>query len=237
MKLNLFFLVFFFLQSQAQISYFIEYNISNDFLSADDVILNNNISFGIKKKKAFFSLGFGREDWYLEYFNNQYFTNPSQYNAHCRTYKFSALFERQFFIPKTKLFISFGAGGKLYFLNQMKDSLSHSIYGHALSTLKPSVLQNAKDTYDNPFQGNGLEYYSYITNVPFAFTANLALQYRFKKLGLKLYYEPYFMRIKYRNAKYTTKTGATYAFYSNIGLGINYPLNFKKKDQKVIGIE
>ena len=212
-------------------------DIDFDGKDLDDLVINNNIFFGIKKNKTLFSLGFGREDWYLHYFENNYSTNPSIYNAHCRTYKVSTLLEQQFFLIKSKLSLNLGIGGKFYFLNQMKDSLSHTVYnGHSLSTLKPSALLKANDTYDNPYQGVGKEYYGYLTSVPFAFIANLALQYRFKKLGLKFYYEPYFIRINYKNAK-DFRVGTKLAFYNNIGVAASYPLNFKKKDKQNSGLQ
>jgi hypothetical protein len=44
------------------------------------------------------------------------------------------------------------------------------------------------------------------------------------------------MKIKYETVKSSTK-GSNFVFYNNLGLGITYHLNFKKKDQKVTGIE
>ena len=230
MKFILAFCLFLSLNANAQLKYFVEYNISNVFPS-NNLVLDNSLSFGVKMNKINFSMGVGREDWYLEYFDNIYFTNPSIYNSHCRTYKMSALLDYQFSIPKTKLSISVGGGAKVYFLNQMKDSLSLWINDHVLRSLKPSVLLNAEDTYSEPFQDIGLANFSFITSVPYALTTNLAVQYNFKKCALKFYFEPYWMMIKIKNAKHFTP-GSNFGFYSNLGLGINYPLNFKKKDQK-----
>lgn len=236
MKLSLFFTLLFWFNSNSQLSYFIEYNGSvkeklTDIIQKRDLVIDNNISICAKKNKMLFSIGLGREDWYMEYFNKEYTFNPEYFAFHCRTYKLTALIERQFLIPKTKLSVRIGAGGKYYFLNQMKDSYILNYPEDRLVGSKPSVLYNAKDTYQEPFNGVGLDEYSYITSVPFAVIGNLAFQYKFKKLGLKLYFEPYFMWINYKNAKYFTR-GSNFAFYSNLGLGVNYPLNFKSKEPK-----
>jgi len=237
MKLTSFFM-FFALNAITQFNYLIEYNVSNILLSDDNIILDNTFSLGIKKNKTVGHFGFGREDWYLNYFNNKYFTNPSIYNAHCRTYKISASIEHQFYIIKSKLSLNVSGGIKIYFFNQMKDSLTGvQRTPNSLYITKPAVLVYAIQTNQDPFPGSNLADYNFITSVPFAILGNIALQYHFKKLALKLYVEPYFMRIKYRNAAVETETGASYGFYSNLGLGVNYPLNFKKKDQKVTGIE
>jgi hypothetical protein len=235
MKLSLLFILLFGLNASAQRNYFIEYQISNVFPS-NNLVLDNSFSFGAKMNKVNFSMGVGREDWFLHYFDTKYYSNTSLNTAHCRTYKMSALLDYQFSIPKTKLSIRVGGGAKVYFLNQMKDSLSLTAGDHSLRSLKPSVLLNAKDTYSEPFQDIGLANYSFITSVPYALTTNLAVQYNFKKCALKFYFEPYWMMIKRKNAKHFTP-GSYFAFYSNIGLGINYPLNFKKKDQKVTANE
>jgi hypothetical protein len=233
MKLIPCIVIFFAVNTNAQNKYFIEYNISNVFPS-NNVVLDNNLSFGVKINKILFSLGVGREDWYLQYFDNIYFTNPSIYNAHCRTYKIATSIEHEFLISTSKLSINTGLGVKMYFLNQLKDSLS-SIYGD-LNTTRPSYLQDAKDKNIDLLNGIDLDNFAFITSVPYSFTANIALQYTFKKWGLKLYYQPYFMKIKYETVK-SSKRGSNFIFYNNIGLGINYPLNFKKKDQKDTEIE
>lgn len=237
MKLTVFFTVLFGFNSNAQFSYFLEYNSSikeklTDINQRRDLVIDNCITMGAEKNKMLYSIGFGREDWFIEYFNNvQLPSDVFEYiTFHSRTYKITALIERQFLIPKTKLSLRLGAGGKFYFLNQMKDSYIVSGSNNYLRGTKPSVLLNAKDAYDEPFQGVGLSNFSYITSVPFAVIGNFALQYKFKKLGLKLYFEPYFMWINHKNAKYFTR-GSNFAFYSNLGLGVNYPLNFKKKEQ------
>ena len=232
--------IFCYSNSQAQFHYLVEYNTAlnvqlNDLQPFTDLIIDNNLSLGIKKNKTIGFVGFGREDWYLQYFDNIYFTNPSIYNAHCRTYKVSASIERQFFVIKTKLSLNLGLGIKTYFLNQMSDSLSRSIYGN-LSTMGPPYLQDAKEKNIDKLNGVDLDDLFFIRSVPYAFTANIALQYSFKKLGLKIYYQPYFMKIKYETVK-SSSEGSNFTFYSNIGIGINYPLNFKKKEQKVTGIE
>jgi hypothetical protein len=234
-------LLFFFChsKSQAQLQYTVDYNIAlnvipNDLKPFKDLIIDNSLSLGIKKNKTIGYLGFGREDWYLKYFNNSYSTNPSVYNAHCNTYKISGLIEYQFYMIKSKLSINVSVGAKIYFLNQLKDSLS-SIYGN-LSTMRPPYLQDVKEQNINILNGLELDDWAFLTSVPYAITTNIALQYSFKKWGLKLYYQPYFMKIKYETVKSSTE-GSNFVFYSNVGLGINYPLNFKKKDQKVTGIE
>jgi len=227
--------MFFATNVSGQLRYFVEYNTSlkkglMDSYTLGDLVLDNSFSFGFKMNKTLYSLGVGREDWYLHYFNNKNYTNPSLYNAHCSTYKMSALIEYQFSIPKTKLSIRVGGGAKVYFLNQMKDSLSLMDNDHVLRSLKPSVLLNATESYEQPFYGTGLANFSFITSVPYALTTNLAVQYNFKKCALKFYFEPYWMMIKIKNAEHFT-LGSNFGFYSNLGLGINYPLNFKKKEK------
>jgi hypothetical protein len=230
MKLSLLFILLFGLNANAQSNYFIEYNISTTVTTSNFLVLDNSLSVGVKMNKILLSIGVGREDWSAVYFNNKYNKNTSKYTSHCRTYKLSALLDYQFSIPKTKLSIRVGGGAKVYFLNQMKDSLSLSSSSHFLRSLKPSVFLNATDTYDKPFQDIDLANYSFITSVPYALTTNLAVQYNFKKCALKFYFEPYWMMIKRKNAKHFTP-GSYFAFYSNLGLGINYPLNFKKKEK------
>jgi hypothetical protein len=227
--------MFFAINAITQFNYLIEYNVSNVLFSDGDIILDNTVSVGVKKNKIVGRIGLGREDWYLRYFNNIYFTNPSIYNAHCRTYKVSASIEHQFFIIKSKLSLNVGLGIKTYFLNELKDSLSGSIYGNLWAT-RPPYLQDAKDKNIDLLNGIDLDNFAFITSVPYSFTANIAIQYSFKKWGLKIYYQPYFMKIKYETVK-SSKRGSNYSFYSNLGLGINYPLNFKKKDQKVTANE
>jgi hypothetical protein len=235
MKCAVFFILFFGLNSISQLNYFTEYNISNIFLSDNNIILDNNLSFGLKKNKSLLSIGIGREDWYLDYFNNKYFTNPSIYNAHCRTYKSSILFERQFFLIKSKLSVNLGLGGKIYFLNQLKDSLSTSNNGF-LDITKPSFLtEYASKTPYSYTVSNDYEEYRLISSMPYAFTTNLAFQYTFKSWALKLFFQANLIKIKY-NFLYPftedrTDKGSNYTFYSSVGLGINYPLNFKKKEK------
>jgi len=233
MKLTLSFILLFGLNAKAQSNFFIEYNFSNLF-SFDNLVLDNSLSVGFKKNKVFSSFQVGREDWNLLYFSDNNYYKTSSYNTHCRTYKIAALLEYQFSIPKTKLSIRVGGGAKVYFLNQMKDSLS--LLGNYLHSLKPKVLLNAPDNISDPFKNKGLYYFSFITSVPYALTTNLAVQYNFKKYALKIYFEPYLMFVQYKNSKNFTR-GSTFIYYNNIGLGINYPLNFKKKDQKVTEIE
>ena len=215
------------MNAKAQSNFFIEYNFSNLF-SFNNLVLDNSLSVGFKKNNVFSSIQIGREDWNLRYFSNNNYYKNSSYNTHCRTYKISALLEYQFSIPKTKLSIRVGGGAKVYFLNQMKDSLS--LLGDYLHSLKPKVLINAPDNLTNPFKDIGLVYFSFITSVPYALTTNLAVQYNFKKCALKFYFEPYLMFVQYKNAK-DFKRGSTFIFYNNLGIGINYPLNFKKKEK------
>lgn len=236
MRLTFFYFLFFGLYANAQDKFFIEYTSALGGPSyVLDLVLNNSLSCGLKNKKITYSLGIGREDWSLKYFNNNYSTNQSIYNTHCRTYTISGLIEYQFYLIKSKLSLNLGLGMKTYFLNQMIDSLSRGVHGN-LSARRPPYLQDAKEKNIDKLNGVDLDDLAFITGVPYAFTANFAMQYSFKKLGLKLYYQPYFMKIKYETVKSSTE-GSNFTFYSNIGLGINYPLNFKKKDQKVIGIE
>ncbi len=230
MRLTIIIFLFIYVHSFGQKEFLIEYTSSiraPDYL--DDLILSNNLSIGYKKNKTIYSVGFGREDWYLKYFNKSYSTNPSIYNAHCRTYKVSDSVERQFFIIKSKLSLNLGLGIKTYFLNQIRDSLSRGVHGN-LSSRRPPYLQDAKEKNIDKLNGVDLDNLAFITSVPYAFTANFALQYSFKKWGLKLYYQPYFMKIKYETVKSSTE-GSNFVFYNNIGLGINYPLNFNKKEK------
>jgi hypothetical protein len=236
MRLTIVICLFFYFYSFAQSELLIEYTSSlraPDYL--DDLILSNNLSIGLKKNKVIYSVGLGREDWYLKYFNSNYSTNHSIYNAHCRTYKISGLIEYQFYLIKSKLSLNMGLGIKTYFLNELTDSLSRGVHGN-LSARRPPYLQDAKEKNIDKLNGVDLDDLAFITSVPYALTANIALQYTFKKWGLKLYYQPYFMKIKYETVKSSTK-GSNFVFYNNLGLGITYHLNFKKKDQKVTGIE
>ena len=234
MKLMSLFSLLFVFQSTAQQNYFLEYRIAN-VLPEYDVILDNTLCLGIKKNKTLLSIGMGREDWFLNYYNNKSFTNPTIYNSHCRTYKFSTLLEHQFFLIKSKLSLNLGIGGKIYFFNQMKDSLSVGIYNY-FDTYKPSYLQNAKNNNIDPLNGEALDDHAFIRRVPYAFSTNLAFQYSFKKWAISVYYQLSMLQIKSETVKSLTAR-SNYAFYYNLGLGINYPLNFKKKEQKITGIE
>jgi hypothetical protein len=102
--------------------------------------------------------------------------------------------------------------------------------------MRPPYLQDAKEKNINKLNGVDLDDLFLITSVPYAFTANIAMQYSFKKLALKIYYQPYFMKIKYETVKSSTE-GSNFVFYNNLGLGINYPLNFKKKEKQNSGLQ
>jgi hypothetical protein len=77
------------LNVNGQLSYFLEYdyNIKKrfiDFTSLNDLIISNNVSFGVKKNKMIYSLGLGREDWRLDYFDKSIVQKPQLFNYHCR---------------------------------------------------------------------------------------------------------------------------------------------------------
>lgn len=237
MKSISFLLIFLWFNANAQLKYFLEYNgaVSPMIINPpiNDLVIDNSLSFGVKNNKTLYSLGLGREDWYLGYFNNKYYTNPAIYNSHCSTFKISSFLEQQFFIIKSKLSLNVGIGAKVYFLNQMKDSLSTynkgRFYG-MLYTMRPSYLLEAKKNNLNQLNGTDLDEYAFITNIPFSIFTNFAIQYSFKKWVLKLYSQPCLMKIKYKTVKSSIE-GQSFAFRINVGLGINYPLNFKKKEK------
>jgi hypothetical protein len=117
----------------------------------------------------------------------------------------------------------------------MKDSLSYSKDHNFFKLTKPSVISKFNPySYENEVDGitfGSKDEYYYITSVPYALTANFAIQYSFKKWSIKLQYEPTFIRVKTRNAANSNVKSSVFFFYNNIGLGINYPLNFKKKEK------
>ena len=218
--------------SNAQMSYFVEYNGSvktdvTDLIPLKDFNLSNSISFGIMKKRIFFSVGVGREDWNIRYFHKSH--SPSSiFVKHSSTYKFSTMAERQFLIPKTKLSIRLGVGGKFYFLNHLKDSFTYASDENFISGISASIFENEAPYWIESEYNR----YSYITNMPFAILGNIAMQYSFKKWGIKFYYEPYLMRVRYKNPNVEPDKGATFIFFNDIGIGVNYQLNFKKKREK-----
>jgi hypothetical protein len=225
----------------AQKRYFIEYKFAVlGFLSHVDLTVSNNISFGIKKDKTLFSIGLGREDWNLYYFDKPFYA-PTLFNYYSSTCSFSSLLEQKLLLPKTKLSINLGLGAKFYFSNNLSNKYTLDVYNNKLGPLKPSALSKFSPFKDeNTIEGvavGSIDRYRYISSIPYAITTTLAVQYNFKKLALKIYFEPYFMRIKYNSAIDPSKKGNLFIFYNNLGFGINYPLNFKKKDQKVTGIE
>jgi hypothetical protein len=248
MKLLLLFLAFS-LKSNGQMNYFVafDYTMRNRFTDIDfdgkdlnDLVFNNYISIGIKKDKMLYSLGSGREDWFL-YFFSDYPIKNQVYNYHFRTYHLTPMIEREFKIPKSNFSFRLGVGCKFYYLNQMKDSLSFSFNPQILNSTKPSAI-SALNSYASQTVIDGVTFkskdeYYYITSVPYALTANFAIQYSFKKWAIKLQYEPTLIRVKTRNAANSNLKSSVFFFYNNIGLGVNYPLNFKKKDQKVTEIE
>jgi hypothetical protein len=236
MKLTLLVCLFFSFRLAAQLEYLVEYNISN-VLSTTNKIIDNTFLVGIKKNKNILSIGVGREDWYLEYFDNVSFTNPSIYNAHCSTYKVSGLLEHQFFLFKTKLSLNLGIGGKMFFLNQMKDSLSVftlDSQSTSLSIYKPSNILLAKMKNMDKINGSDLDEFAFIKSVPFAITPNLSFQYSFNKWMLKFYAQPSIMKVKYTIAT-TLKEGSFYTTNLRVGLGVSFLLNRKikkKQDEK-----
>jgi hypothetical protein len=235
------------LNINGQMHYYVEYNFlaKNKFVDLNNpvhAIVSNNISFGVKKNKMMYSLALGREDWFLNHFDNKNMVEPQLFTYYCRTYKLTPMIERQFIIPKSNFSFRLGGGCKFFILNQMNDSLSYAEYrNYFFSVLKPNVISKFNpNSFTNIVNGNdygSLSEYYYITNVPYALTANFAIQYSFKKWAIKLQYEPTLMRVKTRNAANSNVNSSVFFFYNNIGLGINYPLNFKKKDQKVTGLE
>jgi len=248
MKLFILFITLSF-YSFGQLEYFIEYNylIKNRFLDIDfdgkdlnHLVFNNYISIGIKKDKMLYSLGSGREDWFL-YFFSDYPIKNQVYNYHFRTFHITPMIEREFKLPKSNFSFRSGVGCKFYYLNQMKDSLSFSFNPQILNSTKPSAISAlnpyASQTVVNGVTFNSKDKYYYITNVPYALTANFAIQYSFKKWAIKLQYEPTLIRVNTRNAVNSNLKSSVFFFYNNIGIGVNYPLNFKKKEGKDSEIE
>jgi hypothetical protein len=246
MKFILAFCLFLSLCSNAQLKYFVEYNYSMksrlrdiDFDGKDlnHLVFNNYISIGIKKDKMLYSLGSGREDWFL-YFFSDYPIKNQVYNYHFRTFHITPMIEREFKLPKSNFSFRSGVGCKFYYLNQMKDSLSFSFNPQILNSTKPSAISvlnpYASQTVINGVTFKSKDEYYYITSVPYALTANFAIQYAFKKWAIKLQYEPTLMRVKTRNAANSNLKSSVFFFYNNLGLGINYPLNFKKKEKKPV---
>jgi hypothetical protein len=244
MKCTLFLILFGSFCSKAQLKYSVEYNFSLQtvvftFNPFRDLIAKNNISFQIQNNKMLYSIGLGREDWHLNYFEN--YPASSHVNYHCFTYKITPQIEREIMIAKSNFSLRVGIGADVYILNQLRDSLIFSSPTHALSELKPSTLPLLnKDGSSTILDGRDfgqLENYNYIKSMPFALKLNFAFQYDFHFLKVKLFYEPVFIKVNYKSAENTAIEGSEFSFYSNVGIGINYPLNFKKKDQKVTGIE
>ncbi len=239
MKLILAFCLFLSLNANAQLKYSLEYNFSlqtewftfNPFM---DLITKNNISFHIQNKKMLYSLGLGREDWRLNHFAN--YPTSSHVNYHCFTYKITPQIEREIMIAKSKFSMRVGIGADVYIFNQLRDSLIFSSASHHLRQIKPATLSLLnKDGSSTILDGRDfgkLEYYNYIKSMPFALKFNFAFQYDFHFLKVKLFYEPVFIRVNNKSAENTAIEGSEFSFYSNVGIGINYPLNFKKKDQK-----
>ena len=228
------------LKITGQINYFVEYNflVKNKFIDLNNpvhAIASNNVSFGIEKNKTLYSLALGREDWFLNFFDNGVVNRPQLNTYYCRTHKLTPMIERQFVIPKSNFSFRLGVGWKFFFLNQMKDSLSYSLDREFFRVTKPSVISsldpNVSQTDINGVTFKSKDEYYYITSVPYALTANFAIQYSFKKWAIKLQYEPTLMRVKTRNAANSNVKSSVFFFYNNIGLGINYPLNFKKKEK------
>jgi hypothetical protein len=243
MKLSLLFIIslLFCSRSISQVQYFVEYNflVKNKFVDLNNpvhAIVSNNISFGIEKNKTLYSLALGREDWFLNHFDNKNTIEPQMFTYYCRTHKLTPMIERQFIIPKSNFSFRLGGGCKFFILNQMNDSLSYAEYrNYFFSVLKPNVISkfnpNSFSNIVNGYDYGSLSEHYYITNVPYALTANFAIQYSFKKWAIKLQYEPTLMRVKTRNAANSNVKSSVFFFYNNIGLGINYPLNFKKKEK------
>jgi hypothetical protein len=228
------------LNINGQLHYFLEYNFAIkksfiDFTSYNDLVITNNISFGVKKNKMLYSLNLGREEWCLEYFDDNVGQKPQLFNFYCRTFKITPFIERQFLLSNTKFSFRVGMGCKIFFLNQMKDSLSYTRDYNFFNLTKPSVLSKFND-YSSKNEIDGITFgskdkYYFITSVPYALIANFAIQYAFKKWAIKLQYEPTLMRVKTRNAANSNLKSSVFFFYNNIGLGVNYPLNFKKKEK------
>ncbi len=234
------------LNINGQMHYYVEYNFlaKNKFVDLNNpvhAIVSNNISFGIKKNKMMYSIALGREDWFLNQFEKSNIKKPQFFTYYFRTYKLTPMIERQFFISKSNFSLRLGMGCKFFFLNQMKDSLSYSLDREFFRVTKPSVISaldpNISQTIINGVTFNSKDKYYYITSVPYALTANFAIQYAFKKWAIKLQYEPTLMRVKTRNAANSNLKSSVFFFYNNIGLGINYPLNFKQKDKQNSGFQ
>lgn len=238
MKYTLFFVLFVSLLSNAQLKYSLEYNFSLQtswftFRPYDDLIYKNNISFQIQNKKMIYALGLGREDWRLNYFEN--LPVSSLVNDHCFTYKITPQIEREIMISKSNFSFRVGFGADIYFFNQLRDSLTLSAHNVYFSRTKPSTLPYLNHGYQGGStildgQNFGiLEDCNFIKSMPFALKFNFAFQYALHFLKVKLFYEPVFIKVNYRSAENTTVEGSEFILYSNLGIGINYPLNFKKQ--------
>lgn len=244
MKLSLLFIIslLFCSRSISQVQYFVEYNFSTggpDHLG--DLLLNNSISFGRREKQMFYSFGLGREDWFLNYFDDNYKSNTNLFTIHCYTFKLTPMIERQFLIPKSNFSFRIGTGCKIFILNQLKDSISLKKNPNFFTPTKPSVISKFNPyAFNNKVDGitfGSKDEYYYITNVPYVLTANFAIQYAFKKWAIKLQYEPTLIRVKTRNAVNSNVKSSVFFFYNNIGIGVNYPLNFKQKDKQNSGLQ
>jgi len=235
MKLTLLFIFLFVFNSNSQLKYFVEYNASinkgfDRIRPITDLIFSNSLTFNVKNEKFIYSLGLGREDWNFDFFRRR-IDNPSLFSYYCNTYKVIPQIEREFSIPKTKISINIGVGLKIYFKNQLKDSLTKG-FGNILQ-IKPSTLMKLNpSSFSNKLDGvifGSLEDYNYITNIPYAIKCNLAFQYNFKTWGIKMYLEPYIMNLRYQNAKNVLNQGSSFIFFLDLGIGINHAIVFKKK--------
>lgn len=229
MKLVITFCLLISLCSNAQMEYFVGYNgsILIEGINLNNLTLSNTLSFTAKKNKTIFSLGIGREDWKYDYFLRSDSKSPAARNYHSSTFKIVPKIEREFAIADTKLSIIIGLGGKFYFVNQLKDSLSSKNIQNEFSNVRPSKLLIKGPNVDYTY----MKEFDLITKMPLAILGSFAVHYRYKKCNFKLYYEPSFVLVKSKNAFDFSKERTRLFFYNDIGVGLNYQINFKKKEK------
>jgi hypothetical protein len=244
MRLSIFSLLFICAGTlSAQVNYHVDYDFSTRINNTHSQF-SNVIGFGMTYKKMTAKACLGYENWMVngDQFKFDRSTAPYRYSPQAAV-KTELWIGYSHAILKTGVNIGLDYGFRLYFPNQVEDSLSMTWDSHTgrlndgllITTINRSTLaQFSPYSEYNNIDGvlfRSLSEYYYITKMRMAHLLRVHVGYTYKSFQLKLFYMPYLIRFEYQNANYPEKTGSNYLFFHDVGASISYTLPKRIKEK------
>ncbi len=188
--------------------------------------INGALEYTVSNENFLFGVNIGRERWY-----NVGKLGDINYMQPSYSWKLEEWIGIQRNLFQSHFFLSANFGTRIYFRNQIKDSLCLSnennfrIIGGSKNNIESLPLNVPGPNSYQQIRGK----YSYVTAMPFAILTRMDFGYAFERFKIRAFIMPYWVRFHYENAADASIKGKTYNFFYDLGLGVNYTLPKKKK--------